>query len=89
MRTTAGEVGYLAVVRWDVAETDAEEAFAQVENGSILLYHARQKDVDCLEELIPALLEAGYECVTVSELLGFDAVVPSPEMYVYSKEDAE
>ncbi len=89
VRTTAGEVGYLAVVRWDVAETDPEDAFAQVENGSILLYHARQKDVDCLEKLIPALLEAGYECVTVSELLGFDAVVTSPEMYVYRKEDAE
>ena len=35
----------------------------------ILPYHARKKDVQCLEKLIPALLENGYKCVTVSEAL--------------------
>ena len=43
-------------------------AMKDVENGSILLYHANAKDVRCLRQLIPALLE-NYECVTVSELL--------------------
>lgn len=37
-----------------------------VQNGSILLYHGRAKDIRCLEKLIPWLLEQGYECVTVS-----------------------
>lgn len=63
------EAGYLHAVRWDVSQTDPEQAAGDVENGSILLYHANPKDVRCLEKLIPVLLEQ-YECVTVSELLG-------------------
>ena len=37
-------VGYLAVVKWDVSETDPVKALAAVQNGSILLFHARKKD---------------------------------------------
>lgn len=66
------KAGYLHAVRWDVSQTDPDKAFRDVENGSILLYHANPKDVRCLEKLIPALLDAGYECVTVSRLLGLD-----------------
>ena len=66
--------GYLHAVKWDVSQTDAEKALKKVRNGSILLYHANQKDLDCLETLIPALLEQGYACVTVSQLLGQEAV---------------
>ena len=66
--------GYLHAVKWDVSQTDAEKALKKVRNGSILLYHANQKDLDCLETLIPALLEQGYACVTVSQLLGLEAV---------------
>ena len=62
------EAGYLHAVRWDVSQTDPDQAMKDVENGSILLYHANPKDVRCLRQLIPALLE-NYECVTVSELL--------------------
>lgn len=81
-------VGYLSVVKWDVSQTDASKAIHDVQNGSILLYHARAKDIRCLKTLIPRLLDDGYECVTVSELLGFDAVVPSEEIYIYEKEHA-
>ena len=66
--------GYLHAVKWDVSQTDAEKALKKVRNGSILLYHANQKDLDCLETLIPALLEQGDACVTVSQLLGLEAV---------------
>lgn len=66
------KAGYLHAVRWDVSQTNPDKAFRDVENGSILLYHANPKDVRCLEELIPALLAAGYECVTVSRLLGLE-----------------
>ena len=67
--------GYLHAVRWDVDQTDPTEALDEVANGSILLYHANPKDVRCLQALIPALLEQGYRCVTVSELLGLQAPV--------------
>lgn len=70
------EAGYLHAVRWDVSQTNAKKALKDVQNGSILLYHANAKDIRCLETLIPALLEAGYTCMTVSELLGLPAPVP-------------
>ena len=61
--------GYVHAVRWDVSQTDPRKAIKAVQNGSILLYHANKKDVRCLEELIPMLLDKGYACVTVSQLL--------------------
>ena len=78
--------GYDHIVRWDVSETDPVKAFPKVQNGSILLYHARHKDYVCLTELIPKLLEAGFEPVTVSELFGFDKPEAGGEPYIYDKE---
>ncbi len=81
------DVGYLRAVLWDVSQTDPNKALRQVQNGSILLYHGRKKDVDCLRKLIPALLEQGYELTTVSDLLGLPPVQTSEELYVYQKGD--
>ena len=67
--------GVEKVVLWDVSETDPQKAFKQVQNGSILLYHTNKKDYECLKELVPMLKEAGYELVTVSELLGLEPLV--------------
>ena len=75
--------GYEHILRWDVSQTDAAKAIEKVQNGSILLYHARHKDYVCLETLIPQLLEAGFEPVTVSELFGFPPPETSEELYVY------
>ena len=75
--------GYEHIVRWDVSQTNAQIAITKVQNGSILLYHARHKDYVCLETLIPLLLEAGFEPVTVSELFGFPPPETSDELYVY------
>ena len=75
--------GYDHILRWDVSETDPVRAFPKVQNGSILLFHARHKDYVCLTELIPALLEAGFEPVTVSALFGFDPPETSAEPYVF------
>lgn len=61
--------GYKHAVKWDVSQTNPNKAIKDVENGSILLYHANPKDVRCLTQLIPALLEKGFEPVTVSDLL--------------------
>ncbi len=65
--------GYRHAVRWDISQTDPDKAIKAVQNGSIMLYHANPKDVRCLKKLLPALKEAGYTCVTVSELLGLTA----------------
>ena len=67
--------GYVHAVRWDVSQTDPDKALRQTQNGSILLYHANKKDIRCLTQLIPSLLEKGYQCVTVSELLDLDTPV--------------
>ena len=82
------DVGYMAVARWDVSQTSAAQALKDTQNGSILLYHARVKDIRCLEALIPALLEKGYACVTVSELLDLAPIVPSEHVYIYQRADA-
>ena len=86
-RTAVQKFGYEHVILWDVSQTDPEKAYHQVQNGSILLYHARHKDYQCLQQLIPRLLEDGYELVTVSRLLGFGENEISPEPYVFRKED--
>lgn len=67
--------GVEKVVLWDVAETDPQKAFRDTQNGSILLYHARMGDYMCLQTLVPMLQEAGYELVTVSDLLGLEPLV--------------
>ena len=74
--------GY-TVVLWSVdtrdwAKTPAREIVENVKmhvkNGSILLFHDYvSKDAhtyEALETLLPALIDMGYEFVTVSELLG-------------------
>ena len=86
-RSAVQKFGYEHVILWDVSQTDPEKAYRQVKNGSILLYHARHKDYECMKTLIPRLLEDGYELVTVSQLLGFGENEISPEPYVFRKSD--
>jgi peptidoglycan-N-acetylglucosamine deacetylase len=78
--------GYTHAIRWDVSQTNATKARKAVQNGSILLYHTNLKDVECLKELIPNLLEDGYELVTVSDLLGMDAPATSTDLFVYGQD---
>lgn len=79
--------GYQHVILWEVSQTNPDIALRKVQNGSILLFHTRKRDYVCLQKLIPALLEQGYELVTVSELLGFGQNETGPEPYVFRKED--
>ncbi|MBE0601027.1 MAG: hypothetical protein IH607_04515, partial [Firmicutes bacterium] len=57
------------VILWSVDLATVERTFEAVKNGSILLFHTNREDVRVLEELIPKILEAGFEPVTVTELL--------------------
>jgi len=61
--------GYDHAILWDVSQTDAQKCLAAVQNGSILLFHTLQKDLECLKEVLPALKEQGYEFLTVSDML--------------------
>lgn len=88
-RQTVQFFGYEHVILWNVSQTDPDEAYKKVTNGSILLYHARPKDYNCLKELIPRLKDDGYEFVTISQLAGFGENEISSELYVYRKEDYE
>lgn len=85
--TTIRSFGYKHIIHWEVSETDPDKAIWKVRNGSILLYHARAKDVNCLRALIPMLLEKGFQPVTVSELLGFGPNETGEELYIYNKAD--
>jgi peptidoglycan/xylan/chitin deacetylase (PgdA/CDA1 family) len=82
-------VGYSHVIHWEIASTDPEEVLSQVQNGSILLFHARKKDYVCLETVIPALAEAGYEMVTVSDLLGLPPLEEEEEIFLWNEHKAE
>jgi len=88
-RTAVETFGYDHVILWDVSQTDPEIALRQVQNGSILLYHARMKDEQCMEYIIPRLLEEGYQFVTVSQLLDLGENEISPDPYVFSRENYE
>ena len=77
------EYGVEKTVLWDVSNTDPKGAFQDTQNGSILLFHTNYTDYYCLQELIPMLLEEGYELVTVSELLGMDPIEITEEKYVF------
>ncbi len=69
------QYGVEKVILWDVSQTNAQKAFKSVKNGSILLYHTREADYQCIKQLVPMLREAGYQLVTVSELLELEPLV--------------
>ncbi len=68
----AKKAGYDHVLLWNVSNTDPTQALHVARNGCIMLFHARKADYECLEILIPQLLEAGFEPVTVSALFGLE-----------------
>ena len=70
VRSAVEQAGYNNVVKWDVQMQSPNGIMRQVGNGSIILFHALKEDIECIREVIPRLLEEGYEIVPVSELLG-------------------
>ena len=83
-------IGYQHILLWDVSFSQGfkpADIMKDVKNGSIILFHARKRDYNCLVEFIPWLLEQGYEPVTVSELFGFDLPQTGGDLYVYNKDD--
>lgn len=69
----------LAVIKWSVDTLDwksrntasvLEICREEIRDGSIVLFHDKfQSTVDAVRELIPWLLEQGYDLVTVTELI--------------------
>ncbi len=65
------ERGYKGVAHWSLSGTrKASETIRMAQDGDIILFHSLEKDVNRLKKVIPALLEKGYELVTVNELYG-------------------
>ncbi len=83
------KVGYTHVILWDVDSTDADEVKKNVQNGSIILFHARKADWYCLQKVIPWLAEQGYEMVTISELLNLPPLEPTDEIFDWSVRKTE
>lgn len=66
------QMGYEDSVYWDVSTRKLSSALAAVNDGKyIMLFHTNYQDVDALRIIIPALKEAGYISVTLSEFFGF------------------
>ena len=76
-------LGYDHTILWDIDSTDPDECYKHIKNGSILLFHARAKDIRCIEALLPRILEDGYELITVSEMFGKEPVTVSDESYTF------
>jgi len=74
-----GKAGYEYIIMWSIDSTREKTVLSRVEPGSILLFHSDKQDVACLREVLPLLVEQGYEFVTVSELLGIPGCAPVPE----------
>ncbi len=86
----------LAVIKWSVDTYDwktqnakkiMEVVKKETKNGSIILCHDHHKPtLDVLDEMIPWLLEQGYDLVTVSELLESTGQPLEPGKVYFSKE---
>ncbi len=79
------EAGYTHVILWDVDTTAPEEVLSQAQNGSILLFHARQNDYACLEIVVPELVNRGYELVTISEMLHLPPLEPEDQLFDWAQ----
>lgn len=73
---------------WKHKNTEAiyNEIFDHVNDGSIILCHDLHKTtVDSMEEIIPTLLDRGYQLVTVSELLSYSKKPVEPGAIYYRR----
>ena len=80
VRYVAEELGY-ALINWDIDTLDwryrdpdriYDVIMNGVEDGSVILLHdIHGTTADAMERVIPSLIEAGYQLVTVSELLEY------------------
>lgn len=85
---TIRKFGYDHILMWDVSFSPGfgpENIMKDTKAGSIILFHARKRDYECLEAVIPQLLEKGFEPVTVSSLFGFPPPETGEELYVYDR----
>ena len=70
---------------------DAEEIYQYImdnlQSGAIIVLHdVYSSTIEAMEQLIPSLIEKGYQLVTISELFYHSGVTPSPgEAYRYAR----
>ena len=81
LRSVAGQQG-ISLINWSVDSQDWKSkdansiyktVIANAKNGAIILCHDLQEStVDAMERAIPALLEQGYQLVSVSDLFTYN-----------------
>ena len=92
VRAVAKKLG-LSAINWNVDTLDwkykdadyvYDAAMKKLKDGNIILFHdIHPTTVDAMEQVIPALIEEGYQLVTVSQLLTADGseIVPGALYY--------
>ena len=62
------KAGFQHIILWDIIIDEPEETLKKIQNGSIVLFHARQKDLNLFREIFPVLQERGYEFVKITQM---------------------
>ena len=63
------QMGFVGVSHWSVSGTpDMKTWSGSLKSGDVILFHATDADMKKLVKLIPALVDAGYELVTLNGL---------------------
>lgn len=69
----AEQAGYGHIVHWDLVLDSKEKMLERIQNGSIVLLHANKQDLQIFGDMLGELSQR-FSLVTVSDLLGLDAV---------------
>ena len=74
---------YKGVVNWSWSGSGSsiEEIESHTRNGSILLFHAKDSDLQKLQAFIPWAVSQGYELVTLNEMFGYEPNATRPLTY--------
>lgn len=79
------QMGYYGIAYWAQVGTDstATEIMRDLQPGNIILFHTTDEDLGTIRDLVPMLLAAGYDLVTLNELYG----IPDNEQNVLGNYD--
>ncbi len=94
VRAVAKKLG-ISAINWNVDTLDwkykdadkvYDGTFKKLKDGNIILFHdIHPTTVDAMERVIPALIEEGYQLVTVSQLLTADGGQITPGKLYYNR----
>lgn len=78
MHNMLAQMGYAGVSHWTLSGTpEMSKWVSEVKPGTVMLFHATDKDAKKLLKAIPELVKVGYQVVTLNELYN----IPANETY--------